>query len=72
MSKSAALKRPPFGGSVVRDTRNENSLAVSSRHGDRVIRRDAKTGSFTSQRSATRIRDTSARAADSLKRLAKR
>jgi hypothetical protein len=72
MSKNAALKRQPSGGSVVRDTRNENSLAVSSRRGDRLIHRDARTGSFTSPRSATRIRDTSTRAADSLKRLAKR
>jgi hypothetical protein len=72
MSKSAALKRPQSGGSVVRDTRNENSLAVSSRGSGRLIHRDAKTGSFTSQRSATRIRDTATRAADSLKRLAKR
>jgi len=58
---------------AVRDTRSENSLTViSSRRGGRIIRRDAKTGSFTSQRSAKRIRDTSTRAADSLKRLAKR
>jgi len=58
---------------AVRDTRSENSLTViSSRGGRRVIHRDAKTGSFASQRSATRIRETSKRAADSLKRLAKR
>jgi hypothetical protein len=73
MSKSAALKKPPSGGGVVQDTRSENSLTViSSRRGGRIIHRDVKTGSFTSQRSAARIRDTSTRAADSLKRLAKR
>ena len=58
---------------VVRDTRSENSLTVtSSRSGGRIIHRDVKTGSFASRRSAKRIRDTSTRAADSLKRLAKR
>jgi hypothetical protein len=58
---------------AVRDTRGENSLTVtSSRGGRRIIHRDAKTGSFASQHSATRIRDTSKRAAASLKRLAKR
>jgi hypothetical protein len=73
VSKSAARKKPPSGGWAVRDTRGENSLTVtSSRGGRRIIRRDAKTGSFASQHSATRIRDTSKRAADSLKRLAKR
>jgi len=58
---------------AVRDTRGEKSLAVgSSRRASATIHRNAKTGSFASQRSAARIRDTSARAADSLKRLAKR
>jgi len=58
---------------AVQDTRGENSLTViSSRSRGRIIHRDAKTGSFASRRSATRIRDTSTRAADSLKRLAKR
>jgi len=73
MSKNAALKKSASGNWVVRDTRSENSLmVVSTRRGGKVIYRDAKTGSFTSRRSATRIRDTSTRAADSLKRLAKR
>jgi len=58
---------------AARDTRSENSLTVtSSRGAGRIIHRDAKTGSFASKRSATRIRATSKRAADSLKRLAKR
>ena len=58
---------------TVRDTPTENSpTVVSSRSAGRTIHRDAKTGSFTTQRSATRIRDTSKRAAESLKRLAKR
>jgi len=73
MSKSAALKKSPSGTTAVQDTRSENSLALtSSRRGGRIIHRDVKTGSFASQRSATRIRDTSTRAADSLRRLAKR
>jgi hypothetical protein len=73
MSKSATVKKSPSGARVVQDTRNEKSLTVGSTHRNAVtIHRDAKTGSFTSQRSATRIRDTSTRAADSLKRLAKR
>jgi hypothetical protein len=53
--------------------RKRDSLTVtSSRRGAKTIHRDAKTGSFASPRSAARIRDTSVRAADSLKRLAKR
>ena len=53
--------------------RKRDSLAVtSSRRGGKIIHRDAKTGSFASPRSAARIRYTSTRAADSLKRLAKR
>ncbi len=70
MSKSAELRKSPSGSWAVRDTRSEKSLTVT--RSGRIIHRDAKTGSFTSQRSATRIRDTSTRAADSLKRLAKR
>ena len=70
-NKAARGEKAP--AEAVRDTRSENSLTViSSRRGGRIIHRDAKTGSFTSQRSATRIRDTATRAADSLKRLAKR
>lgn len=58
---------------AVRDTRSENSLTViSSSSEGRIIHRDAKTESFASQRSAKRIRDTSTRAAELLKRLAKR
>jgi hypothetical protein len=57
---------------AVRDTRSENSLTVVSYgRGSRIIHRDAKTGSFASRRSAKRIRDTSTRAAESLKRLVK-
>jgi hypothetical protein len=37
-----------------------------------VIYRDSSTGRYTTQRSADRIRTTSARAAESLRRLAKR
>ncbi|MGC2519165.1 MAG: hypothetical protein WA373_08675 [Burkholderiales bacterium] len=73
MSKTAALKKPPPGSSAVRDTHGGNSLSlIASRRGGKIIHRDAKTGSFASPRSAARIRDTSTRAADSLKRLAKR
>ena len=73
MSKIATAKKSPSGTTVVQDTRSEKSLTVGSVHRNAVtIHRDTKTGSFTSQRSAARIRDTSMRAADSLKRLAKR
>ena len=37
-----------------------------------TVNRDARSGRFTTERSANRIRSTSIRASDSLKRLAKR
>jgi hypothetical protein len=70
MPKSAARKKPPSGGRAVRDTRSEESLTITS--AGITIYRNTKTGSFASPRSVTRIRATSMRAADSLKRLAKR
>ena len=73
-SAASALDRfEEIWNKAARDTRRENALTVtSSRGGSRIIHRNAKTGSFTSQASAMRIRATSKRAADSLKRLAKR
>lgn len=59
-----------------KDGRIQSSYSVSDVNqltgAGRTLRRDARTGSFTTPRSAERIRSTSLRAADVLRRLAKR
>jgi hypothetical protein len=63
MSKRGALN----------STKRSEPVTLVSAKGEKVtVYRDAKSGTFTTRRSSERIRDTSSRAADSLRRLAKR
>lgn len=52
--------------------RGERVTMVSAKGERLTVYRNSKSGAFTTPRSAQRIRDTSSRAAESLRRLAKR